>query len=914
MRMFQFCCSGGPAARLHKLLAESPERRWSGTDETWATGAHAASVTRGVRCCAECDAMHFPMVYNPSGHLLAVLDNADAIGYELQRNDLSTASFTLPADDPNRAHCQTGNLVRLPGDGGGTGVYRIAGQDGEETAQGGEITYSLEHVMATLLDDVLLGEHDLTGTPLTEAIQYILDRQTTKRWVLGRVEPEGTAAIKCENTPLLTALLQLGQGIPEEYTWEFDCGNHTAGPWTLNLLRAEESPGCGIHYGRSLTSIRKTVDASALITRLYALGAGTGEERTDIRPANGGLPYIDADTIGTWGVRCGVLTDTGLTDPAALLEKARRALEQYKNPYITYTATAVDLAAVTGDPWDTYRPGKMVRVMDEEHGVAFVSRIVTVRKTDVWDAASLEITIANAPRDALDSMTEMQEQAETLAEEQNETKTQVSGAQRDVTKMQESLHWMAGQIDETTGNLEGVSLRLDGIGKQIELQAGTISAQGELISGAQVNIDGLKKRVESIAGDIDQLTGDLTGARELIDGANQRITEQAGKISAQGELIEGAQQTIDGLKGEISQKVSKDGLISEINQSAEKIRISAGKIDLDGYVTAKALEADIAEFKREYAGQFTTSHLYAEDGHFATLNVSGTLTADVIMGGSNVNLSIHYHEFTVDGGTVTIGGPSATRGSFNIADTQFYKDGVSAAERAVTVRWWEDEYFSDEKRVHVTATLSSGVVQEYDLGVGGVYNDGYKAGLAEGGGGDVKIARFTTTWTPSDPKNLQATITLTNNYQDTYPIDAGNVYNAGHSDGYDDGYAAGKIAGGSGISIDDITTNYNSSFPKSLTVNVFLSNGEHLSRSIDVTDVYDKGYSDVTLSGPTWGSGGTTRANNNFTISASNGKSISRTLYLTGGTSWTNGVTTVSMREGSSSGTTRARLNVPAPS
>ena len=464
-----------------------------------------------------------------------------------------------------------------------------------------------------------------------------------------------------------------------------------------------------------------------------------------------------------------------------------------------------------------------------------------------------------------------------------------------------------------TDKISEVSVELDGAKAQLRLKASQEYVDQRL-SATELLLDGANARIDANALRIDEANKQISAASLAIDGANARIDAEAKRIDEANGTITTVSQTLDAVKGEISQKVSKDGLISEINQSAEKIRISAGRIDLDGYVTAKALEADIANFKREYAGQFTTSHLYAEDGHFATLNVSGTLTADVIMGGSNVNLSIHYHEFTVDGGTVTIGGPSATRGSFNIADTQFYKDGVSAAERAVTVRWWEDEYFSDEKRVHVTATLSSGVVQEYDLGVGGVYNDGYKAGLAEGGGGDVKIARFTTTWTPSDPKNLQATITLTNNYQDTYPIDAGNVYNAGHSDGYDDGYAAGKIAGGSGISIDDITTNYNSSFPKSLTVNVFLSNGEHLSRSIDVTDVYDKGYSDVTLSGPTWGSGGTTRANNNFTISASNGKSISRTLYLTGGTSWTNGVTTVSMREGRLSGTTRARLNVPAPS
>ena len=95
-------------------------------------------------------------VYDQGGKLLTVLDNADAVSYELKHNDLWTGSFSLPTGDPKNVYCQAHNLVRLPDGNRDTGIYRIIGMpSAEETAAGGMREYSVEHVMATLLDDVL---------------------------------------------------------------------------------------------------------------------------------------------------------------------------------------------------------------------------------------------------------------------------------------------------------------------------------------------------------------------------------------------------------------------------------------------------------------------------------------------------------------------------------------------------------------------------------------------------------------------------------------------------------------------------------------------------------------------------------------------------------------------------------------
>ena len=337
--------------------------------------------------------------------MLAVLDSADKIGYELKHNDLWTGSFSLPSGDEKNAFCQAHNLVRLPDGTRDTGLFRIVGMpSSEETAMGGLRTYNLEHVMATLLDDVLFGYHEVGGTGVStrDVMQYILDRQTVRRWQLGACEFDDQFQYHFENVSLLSALLSLGEVLTEEYTWEFD--TDTA-PWTVNLRRADDTPGCGIHYGRNLVSIQKTMDASALVTRLYPLGYGEGVNQLTIREANGGVPYIDADTAAVWGVKCSVWTDTRIQDAATLKARGLQVLDGYKNPYITYTARAIDLFLITGFSWDDFMPGKLVKVMDSEHGIDFDARIVSISKRDVnGDPGDIETTIANTPRDAADSI------------------------------------------------------------------------------------------------------------------------------------------------------------------------------------------------------------------------------------------------------------------------------------------------------------------------------------------------------------------------------------------------------------------------------------------------------------------------------------------------------------------------------
>ena len=87
-----------------------------------------------------------------------------------------------------------------------------------------------------------------------------------------------------------------------------------------------------------------------------------------------------------------------------------------------------------------------------------------------------------------------------------------------------------------------------------------------------------------------------------------KMTKELGKLKTEISIIE----------GNVSSKVSKGEIISEINQSAEEIRISAKKINLKGAVTADditsgAVTADKIASKAVRADKIDVDDLFAQD-------------------------------------------------------------------------------------------------------------------------------------------------------------------------------------------------------------------------------------------------------------------------------------------------------------
>lgn len=351
--------------------------------------------------------MECSKIYTKDGVFTGALQNAK-IGYTLRDVPLSTATLELPADDPQNALLTPYAQVEVMDGGRRIDLFRvIAMPDCTLRAQRGTAMHRLEHVLATLLDDILPGYHEIGGEGFTMAdcIRYVLDRQSVKRWRLGRCDFDTCFQYSFSNEYLLRALLSLPKQLDRPYLWTTDT---TASPWTLNLVCPPSQVECELRYRQNMREIQKSYDASDHCTRVYPYGYGEGVNQLTIRDVNGGVPYIDADTVSTWGLVVKPFVDGTMERPEALYQRAKAWLEQQKNPRMSYRIKAVDLHRLTGEDWYLFRPGRLCRVNDQEHGVLVQARVTMVGKSDVnGGPEDVTVTLANTPGNVANELADL---------------------------------------------------------------------------------------------------------------------------------------------------------------------------------------------------------------------------------------------------------------------------------------------------------------------------------------------------------------------------------------------------------------------------------------------------------------------------------------------------------------------------
>lgn len=75
----------------------------------------------------------------------------------------------------------------------------------------------------------------------------------------------------------------------------------TSYPWTLNVVRADDTDATELRYSRNMEEISEEVLDTDFATRLYPLGYGEGVNQLNIKSVNGGTAYIDSPTQALWG-------------------------------------------------------------------------------------------------------------------------------------------------------------------------------------------------------------------------------------------------------------------------------------------------------------------------------------------------------------------------------------------------------------------------------------------------------------------------------------------------------------------------------------------------------------------------------------------------------------------------------------
>jgi phage minor structural protein len=333
---------------------------------------------------------------------LCILENAFDISYTLNLNGLAAASFTLPSDDPKNAFCASLNYAELYDEGRRVELFRILPSRLRKSAETRKVVYECEHVLACLMDSVLFGFHSIgnLGVFTPSVIGYILERQTEPLWRLAECDFSRQFLYTWENENLLAALFSVANRFDEDYIWRTDTTD--MGAWQVSLKRRNDSKQKGeLRYRKNMRGIYKTVDPAMLATRLYCLGYGEGSNQLNFASINGGKHYIEADTVGKYGVIEKIAVDRRFHHKESLLEWGRKTLNEIKNPYISYEVTAgMEIEEEIG-------VGDIIRVIDDEEGISELMAVVSIRKSNIESAPEISYKVANKPKSIAESIADL---------------------------------------------------------------------------------------------------------------------------------------------------------------------------------------------------------------------------------------------------------------------------------------------------------------------------------------------------------------------------------------------------------------------------------------------------------------------------------------------------------------------------
>jgi predicted nucleic acid-binding Zn-ribbon protein len=182
----------------------------------------------------------------------------------------------------------------------------------------------------------------------------------------------------------------------------------------------------------------------------------------------------------------------------------------------------------------------------------------------------------------------------TIDDEVTSLETRIQTAEQKITPT--AIVSTVRQSTEYQNDLDGIDQAINAVDTKIDNK----------VSEINLSLDGITSRVSDTESAISTIDGEVSSLQSRMQTAEQKITPSAivqtvrestayqGDLAAKGDksVLDNAVSTISQHATLISQRVEKNNIISEINQTAETIKIEASRIDLVGKVTAEMLNVD----------------------------------------------------------------------------------------------------------------------------------------------------------------------------------------------------------------------------------------------------------------------------------------------------------------------------------
>ncbi len=621
----------------------------------------------------------------------------EAVELNLSERD-SAAVLSLWDGSPELA---VGRWLRDTEEPGAGIVWRVRTVDRQyDTAT---VRVTLEHLIQSLADVIIPGKAtgtDMGGTSggctARQAIEYVLSYQSD--WALGDFDDyeDVTNPYQFSGETLKAAIETVSSSL-EDPVWSFD---FTEYPFLLNIRKQSSAAECEMRAGRNIGTLRVSVDRSRMYTRLYPVG------KNNLKLASPGYVSQNEDL---WGVVEKTETDQSKGTREALAAWARDRLARHCDPTVTVTVSGLDLSEATGEPLDRLVIGRMCRVPLPEYGTTMLERITKLSWRDkVRDRESVTVTMANNPEDV-----------QTILKQQSSGAAAKARTDAEVNEEHEmTIGWVESglytRIAQTASEIrreahrESESLRTfviqtaSAIRQEAQddkeslrtLVLQTASAIRQEVEDGQESLRTLvlqtasswEARVEGVAGSDGRIT-----AASIAVAINDSTGESEAKINAERVYIGSSRSTtvISG-KAAVTDLQATDAKVESITIVEGSARyINSDKVYCLGTLSVGSGASGGSGTFYFRGESYSKTSVVIKDKNAATVAEGSCLGT----GGSTtpINLS-HYHEITVTEGTgalagkmvVTLGAAQATEGSanFNIADTQTYIDGVSAARTA----------------------------------------------------------------------------------------------------------------------------------------------------------------------------------------------------------------------------------------
>ncbi|WP_348920119.1 phage tail spike protein [Enterococcus rotai] len=350
----------------------------------------------------------------------AILRNFYNVSYEKPTNQIWSASFCLPQNDPTTKRINQLHFAEIMDvDKEYIGLFRVMTRTTTVNSEGRYIKYECSHVLSTLIDSTIEGYRQTKkGWSTRQVIEWILSFQDVKRWKLGKCDFDRNFEYSFENqNGLADAIFSVTDPFSEEYMWTYDT---TSYPWTINLIKPETTPVCRIREGWNLQSLSVEENPLKVINKIYALGKGDGINNVNFKRINGGKNYVEDKTSQSdYGLIEYIWKDERFMSEDSLLSSAQAMLDKFKRPIVTWTVKAVDLikaippnSMVRIPKIDELRQGRVVQLWTTLFGVVDL-RIMNEKKTDMFgDPGNLELDIGYIGEDIGTTLADIQRKME----------------------------------------------------------------------------------------------------------------------------------------------------------------------------------------------------------------------------------------------------------------------------------------------------------------------------------------------------------------------------------------------------------------------------------------------------------------------------------------------------------------------